>query len=73
MSETRFLLGTLDFICPHCEEWNEIDDIEVSITIWGTDVGRMKDECVFEYGCKECGREFRVTPHMDINVEKMEK
>ena len=71
MSSTTFLCSSLDFICPYCEEYNEISDIEVSIIICGTDSSRRKDECVFIYECENCKGKFKITPHMDISVEKI--
>jgi hypothetical protein len=71
MSSIVSILHSLDFICPHCEEYNEITDIEVSVIIHGTDSGRRKDECVFIHECENCKGKFKITPHMDINVEKI--
>lgn len=71
MSEIVSLLHSLDFVCPHCEEYNEITDIDVSVTIRGKDVGRRTDECVFDHECENCGMKFRVTPHMDIDVKEI--
>ena len=71
MSSIVSILYSLDFICPHCEEYNEISDIEVSVIIHGTDSSRRKDECVFIYECENCKGKFKITPHMDISVEKI--
>lgn len=69
MSKIGTLYGFLDFVCPHCGEYIEIYEIDVSVTVFGADVSRLVDECVFTYECEHCSRKFRVTPHMDIDVE----
>lgn len=68
MSRVISLYSTIDICCPHCEEYNEIDDIDISVTIDNTDISRHKDECVFVHQCVSCGRKFKVTPHLDIGV-----
>jgi hypothetical protein len=63
------LYYSFDFACPHCWGYNEIDDIDVFVTIEGIDVTRGVYEWSFDHECKHCGGKFQVTPHMHIRVK----
>ncbi len=71
MSQIVSLLDSIDVICPHCGEFNEISDIAVSMTIEDTDVMRKVNECQFTYGCENCHKEFKLNPEMNVAVEKV--
>ena len=69
MGFMRSLLSSIHMLCPHCEGINEIDDLEVSVCIEGTEVNRSADEGVFVYTCDQCKKEFKVTAELDVGVE----
>lgn len=68
MSEINSLLSTIDICCPHCNEYNKISNVDVSVTIDNTDLARPMDECCFDYDCDRCGKKFGVRPQMHISV-----
>ena len=69
MSQIISLIRSVDLLCPHCEELTEDVDIDVSVTIWGTDVSRPKEECCFTFECDHCGQPIKVIPHLDIDIQ----
>lgn len=70
MSQIVPIYRTVEINCPHCHAPNELDDIDVSMTIDNTDIMRHKDECEFDHECDECGKFFTVAPVLDIGVTK---
>jgi len=69
MSQIINIYDSLEFICPCCGEYSEIDYFDASVTIEDMDMGRPSDERVSEYTCEHCGESFEITPHMDIGVK----
>lgn len=70
MSQINSLWQSVDLLCPHCEEMLEIDDVDVSVTVWGFDVARPADECVYDMVCDGCGKKIIITAQLDIGVAK---
>lgn len=69
MGEMNRLQNPIEVICPGCGEYVEIDDVDVSVTIWGTDDGRGKTDGVFDHTCGECGKVFNLICHLNIGVQ----
>ena len=72
MSERIMMYKEFEMYCPHCDDIMEVGQIEVSVCIMNTDVGRPTGECVFTHECESCGGKVKVTPHLDIDVEAVE-
>ena len=71
MSTISMLHDFIDVCCPYCDEFNEIADIDVSIIVENTDVGRKIDECAFVHECEDCGRSFKINPELIIEVREI--
>ena len=70
MSQIETLWGDIDIVCPHCEEYVELSDLEISVTIEGKDIMRHESEGIFEIICSECQKPIKCKAQLDIGISK---
>jgi hypothetical protein len=69
MGEINSLAHTVSMTCPHCGEENEIDDLDVSVTVWGHDCVRRLDDGVHPMNCEHCHKHFVLSAQLHIGVQ----
>lgn len=64
----RKTIHDIEVLCPRCNSINEIDYLDISITISDIDVSRRKNEGVSEIECSECKANLVIFAQLDIDV-----
>ena len=59
----------VDIICPHCEEYIEYLDIDVSVCVMGADVSRKITDGETLMRCEHCDLPIRLYADLVIDVD----
>jgi len=61
-------IHNIEVVCPRCNSINEIDYLDVSITIPDIVVSRRKNEGVSEMKCSNCTQNLVIFANLDLDV-----
>ncbi len=70
MGTMNRLFSSVELTCPWCEEPIEVEDMAVSVTVEGHDIGRPVGDGQFTIDCDECGKKIGIESQLSIYVKK---